>query len=376
MHAYTLRAFLRDRRPYILFYVAFGLLSAAVVQLDLMLQGASLRFVNLAYIVLLGVVGLGAFLVVDYRRQAPFYRRLARIGTDATPEDMSVLETPQTLEHRVYADAWNTLFARLRTELSDERVRAQKRLHFLTQWAHHMKTPVAVIDLELQKARRDGITDADALVQSIAEENQRLRQSLQALLNTIRLDEFAADLRLEPVHLPDAVRKVVNDYRHAFIAHHVFPKMEPPADDVPPDRFTVYSDAKWLQLVLEQIVGNAVKYSAKAEGGGRVVVRFRLEEGDTVLEIEDNGIGIPAEDLGRVFDPFFTGAAGRAHPGSTGLGLYLAREVCQRLGHRLTLQSSPGQGTRVRIRFSGDSSIYRGLRDGVSPDRISGLTPT
>ncbi|MFO7265752.1 MAG: HAMP domain-containing sensor histidine kinase [Bacillota bacterium] len=376
MNEYTLRAFLRDRLPYILFYAAFGLSSAAVVQLDLTLQGASLQFANVAYLVLLGFAGLVAFLLVDYRRQAPFYQRLARVGRDATPEEMSILETPRTLEQRVYADAWATLFARLQTEFAGERVRTQQRLHFLSQWAHHMKTPVAVIDLELQKARRDGLADPEAFIASIAEEIDRIQRSLQALLNAIRLDQFAADLKLEPVHLPSLARQVVNDYRRAFIAHRVFPRLEPAGPDVPEERLTVHSDAKWLRLVLEQIIGNAVKYAARPEGDGHVTIRFALEEGDTVLEVEDDGIGIPPEDLGRVCEPFFTGAAGRAYPGSTGLGLYLAREICRRLGHRLTIDSQPGRGTCVRIRFARDPSIYAPLRDALTRPRRTAVAPS
>lgn len=363
MHEYTLRAFLRDRRPYVVMYAAYGLLSAAVVQLDLVLQGASLRFANVAYIVLLGLVGLAAFLVVDYRRQVTFFRRLGRVGDDRAVDDMSVLERPVTLEQQVYVEAWETLYRRLRGELADERQRAEQRLRFLSQWAHHMKTPVSVIDLELQKARRDGIRDTNAFIGSIAEENERLKRSLQALLNTIRLDRFAADFKLEPVHLPDIARQVINDYRHAFIAYKVFPKMEPPAPNLPTERLVVYSDAKWLRLILEQIVSNAVKYSSRPDGEGKVSIRFDLDDGDTVLEVADDGIGIPPEDLGRIFDPFFTGAAGRTHPGSTGLGLYLANEACRRLGHRLSVRSAPGRGTQVRIRFTRDSSLFADLRD-------------
>lgn len=362
MSDYSFRAFLRDRRPYIVVYAAFGLLTAAVVQLDLWLHGATLQFANIAYIVLLGFVGLVGFLFVDYRRQASFFHHLTRLEDSESLDDMSVLDSPVTLEQQLYADAWATMYGRLRTEFAEERHRTERRLHFLSQWAHHMKTPVAVIDLELQKARRDD-TDETELLRSIAEENERLRQSLQGLLNTIRLDQFASDFKLEPVHVPDIVRQVVNDYRHAFIAHHVYPKIEQPDPVVVPETFlTVHSDAKWLRLVLEQLISNAIKYSASTERDGHVTMRFVNEDDYTVLEVADNGIGIPPEDLGRVFEPFFTGTAGRAHHASTGLGLYLAREACLRLGHHLSIRSTPGEGTVVRIRFGRDASIFADLR--------------
>src|SRR5690606_20038992 len=85
------------------------------------------------------------------------------------------------------------------------------------------------------------------------------------------------------------------------------------------------------------------------------------EEPAVVLDVTDNGIGIPAEDLPRVFEPFFTGAAGRRFPQSTGMGLYLVREVCRRLGHAVTVESAPGQGTRVSVRFAAPRTIFSGL---------------
>lgn len=366
MPKYTFGAFLRDRRLYIIVYAAFGLLTAVIVQLDLWLHGSSLAYANLAYILVLGFIGLLVFLAHDYRRQKAFYAQLAQGFEKESLDQLSVLASPITIEQQLFAEAWSSLYSRLNTAFSEERYRTRRRIHFLSQWAHHMKTPVAVIDLELQKARKDP-AQPQALVESIAEENERLSQSLQALLHTIRLDDFTSDFKVEPVYLPDLVRRVVNDYRHAFITHSVFPKVEAPEDDnLAQQLLTVYSDAKWLRLVLEQLISNAIKYSAEEGREGRVTVTFSQEGGSTVLTVADNGVGIPPEDMGRIFDPFFTGAAGRKHATSTGLGLYLAREACDRLGHSLTVRSTPGEGTHVRIGFQRDSSIFAGISPTVT----------
>lgn len=362
MTRFTLRNFLRDRQPYILVYTAFAVLTVTIVQLDLWLSGASLQFANLFYILTLGLVGRVLFLVIDYRRQKPFFEQLGRDASPGALDELSFLEHPITLEQRLYAEAWADLFARLNRELSEERQRTARRLQFLSQWAHHMKTPVSVIDLELQKARRQAWPGSEQFIDSVSEENERVRASLQALLNMLRLDHFASDFRVEPVDLLQLARQVVNDFRHAFIAHRVYPKVEEPDLAAAEPLLTPLSDAKWLRLVLEQIISNAIKYSALGEGDGQVVIRFFFEDGKTVMEVADNGIGIPPEDLGRIFEPFFTGTAGRKQPTSTGLGLYLAKEACDRLGHTLTVRSAPGEGTRVRIGFSPDSSIFAPLK--------------
>lgn len=354
----NLRAFLVDRLTYIIVYAGFGLLALAVVQLDLWLSQASLQFSNLLYIWLLGMVGLLLWLALDYRRQAEFLRRLESISPAEPLDQLGLLPPARSLEQRLYAQAWSSLYARLRAELTEEQQRGRRHVELLSQWAHHMKTPVAVIDLELQKAsKRREPGDLEAILSSVAEENQRLRHSLQMLLNVVRLEDFAADFHVQPVDLLALVRSIINDQKRAFIAHRVYPRVESAAEG----GCVVESDAKWLRFVLEQVVSNAIKYAARPEGDGQVLFRCQQKGEEHLLEVIDNGIGIAPEDLGRVFAPFYTGANGRDYPQSTGMGLYLAREACRRLGHRISLESKRGEGTRVSLRFPANPTIFTGL---------------
>lgn len=353
-------AFLRDRLVYIVAYSAFGALALTVVQLDLSLSGASLQHVNLLYVFVLGAAGLLLFLWWEHRRQAPFWRHLGRLTGSEPPEQLAVLPSPPTAEGELFAEAWGRLYARLSGELATERERGQRNISLVTQWAHHMKTPVSVIDLLLQQARpEEWPAEARTLVQSVAEENERLQHSLAMLLNMVRLEDFTQDFRAERVDLLALVRQVVNDRRREFIARRVYPRVEAGGAEA----FLVESDAKWLRFVLEQVVSNALKYATRAGGGeGHVTIRLRRGEDGAVLEIDDDGVGIPPEDLGRVFDPFFTGLNGRAFPQATGMGLYLAREVCRRLGHGISVESVRGQGTTVRLRFAAPQTLFAGLR--------------
>jgi len=362
--------FLLDRLAYVVAYVAFAALSLVVVQLDLKLSGASLQYVNLLYILLLGLVGLALFLWYEYQRMAPFYRHLAGMTGEEPLDELAVLPTPRTAEGELLSGAWSRLYGRLSGELAAERERGQRHVRLVTQWAHLMKTPVSVIDLLLQQAPAEGWPrEARELVCSVAEENRRLEHSLQMLLNTVRLEDFAQDFRAQQVDLDRFVREVVNAHKREFIARRVYPRVEAQADEEGP--WLVETDAKWLRFVLEQVLSNALKYAARPEEspeGGRVVFRLRREGGDVLLDVADNGVGIPPEDLGRVFDPFFTGLNGRAFPQATGMGLYLAREVCARLGHGISLESEPGKGTTVRLRFHAPRTLFAGLQAGLVED--------
>lgn len=351
-------AFVRDRWAYVGAYLGFGLIALLVVQLDLWLSHASLQVINIGYILLLGLVGLGGFLGLEYQRQAAFFRRFGR-GTGQEPLDqLGLVPEPRSLEQQLYAQAWGELYARLRAELMTERQRSQQQLFLVSQWAHHMKTPVAVIDLELQKvAKQEWPTEVGGALQSVAEENGRLQDALQMMLNLVRLEEFAADLKVESLDLVAFVRQLVNDEKRAFIAHRVYPRVEEAGAPL-----TIESDAKWLRLVLEQLISNAMKYSAGLDREGRVCFRCYRAEGQIVLAVADNGIGIPVADRGRVFAPFFTGTNGRRYNQSTGMGLYFAREICDRLGHRLSLESKEGEGTTLFLHFSPNRTLFDGLQ--------------
>lgn len=351
------RAFVRDRLGYIVTYVAFGLFALGVVQLDLLLSGARLELADLLYIALVGSVLLLFWLLFDYYRQNGFFKRLHEAAEAGDLYASGILAEPRTCEQNLYRDAWQRLHSRLLGALSEEREKGRRRVHFVSQWAHQMKTPVSVIDLELQKAKREGATP---LVESLFEENERLAHLLQMLLNLNRLEDFGSDLCVEAVDLSALVRRVVNENRRAFIAHRVFPKVEEPADIDRRD-LVVKSDAKWLGLVLEQLLSNAVKYASRPGRDGKVLLRFTRHEGELRLEVSDDGIGIAPEDVPRVFEPFFTGANGRTNARSTGMGLYLAKEICARLGHKLSLRSAIGEGTSVVLHFADDPTLFGGL---------------
>lgn len=118
---------------------------------------------------------------------------------------------------------------------------------------------------------------------------------------------------------------------------------------------TVISDEKWLSFVLEQLLSNAVKYTPE----GEISIEVQEEPQHIWLEIRDTGIGIRSEDIPRVFEKGYTGFNGHEDKRSTGIGLYLCREVLQKLGHTIQVQSEVGEGTMVRAGFSKDAIDFR-----------------
>ena len=158
------------------------------------------------------------------------------------------------------------------------------------------------------------------------------------VLAFVRLDSDTTDYVFREQALDPIVREAVKKFAGQFIRKKLRLTYEP-------IRARVLTDEKWLCFVIEQILSNAVKYTN--EGG----VTITWQEPDTLV-IRDTGIGIAPEDLPRVFEKSYTGYNGRSDKKSSGIGLYLCRRICTRLGHRIGVSSEPGRGTAVWISLS------------------------
>lgn len=183
-------------------------------------------------------------------------------------------------------------------------------------------------------------------------ELERIEALVEQALFFARANTVEQDYFIREVALAEPVKAVLRRYARQFIAHKVAVALE----DLD---LTVFTDRKWLEFILAQIMLNTVKYRRTE---GQATVRMWSETRDTgvVLAIEDNGIGIPAADLHRVFDKGFTGANGRRTTRSTGIGLYLAKKLALALGHEITVESVQNQYTRVCLYFPQGKLLHDG----------------
>lgn len=200
-------------------------------------------------------------------------------------------------------------------------------IDYFTLWAHQIKTPIAAMSLLLQGERPPEPAE-------ISEQLFQIEEYVGMVLSYLRLGSESSDLVLRAYELDDILRQAVRKYAKLFIRKKLALVYEPVGR-------TVVTDEKWLLFVVEQLLSNAIKYTPK----GSVSL---LVEGDELL-IRDTGIGITPEDLPRVGEKGFTGYNGRTDKKATGIGLYLCRQVLQKLGHGFRIESAPGRGTTVAI---------------------------
>lgn len=219
---------------------------------------------------------------------------------------------------------------------AEQENRLRELTDYYSLWAHQIKTPIAAMDLLLQE-------DDSPHRGELETELLKIRQYVEMVLSYLRLDSDSTDYVLREYPLDDILRQAVRKFAKMFILKKI-------TLDFQETGKTVVTDEKWLLFVVEQVLSNALKYTP---AGGTIRI---YGDGATVV-IADNGIGIREEDQARVFEKGFTGYNGRADKKSTGIGLYLCRQVMDRLNHSISLTSRPGQGTLVRLDLSRENRI-------------------
>lgn len=293
------------------------------------------RNLNLAfYVVFLSFFFLGIYLVFDYYRHRQFYKRLSEpMDTlDASLEEIEEAPLSRAL-NQLLKDQYN----HFQQQIQEAEHGQEEHLLFMDRWVHQMKTPLSVIELTAE-----GLDEPDS--SNIREETDRMKTGLNTVLYMARLRTIEQDFHVRPVVLAEIVNEVNQENRRLYIRNQVYPLLKQQRE-----RITVKTDEKWLFFMISQLINNAVKYSAGK--GKQIIISLYERNQAAVLEVTDFGIGIPDADIKRVFNAFYTGESGRKFRESTGMGLYLIKQVADYLEHQLEMETEVGEGTTFRIVF-------------------------
>ena len=205
---------------------------------------------------------------------------------------------------------------------------------YIEMWIHEVKVPIAALRMILVNREEEN--------PALIEETDRIEGYVEQALYYARSSAVEKDYLIRRLTLQKLVEEVLLQKKRELLCRHALIKLDGLDTEV-------YSDGKWMVFILQQIVDNSIKYAQ----GDSMVLEFSGEEEKerVLLRIRDKGIGVKAEEVTRVFDKGFTGANGRRHRKSTGIGLYLCRKLCGRLGHDILFSAEEGKGSEVTIIF-------------------------
>jgi len=210
----------------------------------------------------------------------------------------------------------------LTAEITHRTQQEKEFLDIMRIWSHQMKVPLASIDLVAQTR-----------LPELKKQTFALENYLNILLEYLRINNVATDFRFEQVDGRTLLNRLVKKYAIQFIQKNIAVEI---IGDV-----TLKTDARWLGVALEQVINNAVKYTDR----GRVTITLS----DQGIKISDTGIGILAEDIPRLFSHGFTGYNGRLDKKASGLGLYLAKLILDKLDFQIEVTSQVGVGSTLII---------------------------
>lgn len=283
------------------------------------------------YPALLCTALIAAVCIMDYLHKRKKHKLLKSLL--ALPENMFDILSE-------YDDAFDTDYQEIIRLMQEQEKKTQYEydtrysdmVDYYTTWAHQIKTPIASMRLTLQN-------EDTALSRKLSEDLFRIEQYVNMVLTYLRLDSDSSDYVFAEYSLDDIIRQAVRKFAGQFIGNSI--KL-----DYTPVEKDVVTDEKWLLFVIEQIISNALKYTASG------CISIFMEE-PYILCIKDTGIGIAKEDLPRIFEKGYTGYNGRNDKKASGLGLYLCKRISDNMGLGISAESEPDKGTIVSLDFTG-----------------------
>jgi signal transduction histidine kinase len=261
-------------------------------------------------------------------------------------------------ELAVLSDSVNLMASELQRQIEAERRAEKTKNELITNVSHDLRTPLTSIMgyLGLIKESKYSSTEEMKEYVNIAfNKSEKLKVLIEDLFEYTKLSSEGIKLYHQPVAVNEFLDQLVEELvpiceeNEITIVKHF-----------PNEKVILNLDVDKTLRVFENLIINAIKYTAAATRDKKVI-NFNVEEGNSniILSIEDNGIGIPKEDLGRVYDAFFTGKNGRKTSESTGMGMYLAKRICEELGHELCVESEEGKGTKFSVAFYKVKNIFK-----------------
>ena len=249
--------------------------------------------------------------------------------------------------------------------------RFQLQSDFVSSVSHELKTPLSLIRL-YSETLADGEEDYSpeekrSYIRIIARESERLTRLIDNILDFSKIELGLKHIEMKEGDLAAAVRQTVDDYSE-YLALRGFAVKVGLQPYLPPVRF----NAEQVSQVVLNLLDNARKYSDKSR---LIRVHMWREDGHVVLEVQDYGYGIPAEERAKIFEPFYRAARG-SEKGGCGLGLYLVRNVIESHGGRIEVFSDVGKGSRFRLYFPIDAAAQESLGEAERLDRERSLIGT
>lgn len=277
-------------------------------------------------------------LIIPFFRKRKFYDELIS-NINKLDRAYLVLETlskPEFYEGELLYQALFEINRSMNENIKNIEEKTQDFKEYIEMWIHEVKIPLATLTLMSDNHK-------DQFDKKTRKELKKLENYVNQVLFYARSENAEKDYLIKETDLSKVIKNVGLNNMDLLLEN----KVEYNVCDV---NVKVLTDSKWLEFILNQIINNSIKYKRDIKNS-YIKISTKVNKDITYLYIEDNGIGIKESDLKQVFNKSFTGENGRKTSKSTGMGLYIAKNMCNKLGHKIAIESKENEYTRIIITF-------------------------
>ena len=325
-------------------YLIILLFIVIIAIIDLMLVSFKTNSQAVIGVSITAIVGFVLYIIYDFNRRKKFYNKLLN-DLDLLDKKYLITEMidkPDFYEGEIFYDALYEIDKSMAEKIKEYSLSIQDFKEYIEMWIHEVKLPLASLNLIVHNHRE--LSD-----KKITEQLKRLDDDIEQVLYYVRSENAEKDYMIKETELNKVISNVAMKNKDILLENNI-------NFEVNVGNKKVLTDSKWLEFIVNQIVSNSIKYT---RNDVEHLIKITSEENNkcTILKIYDNGIGISKSDIPKVFDKTFTGSNGRKIETSTGMGLYIVKQLCNKLGHKIAIDSKENEYTEVSILFNKDDYL-------------------
>lgn len=333
-----LSRYLKDKLYFIILFLTF--LSLII----LLLVGFKVSLELIIVIISLLVIFAILVLITEYLKKRNFYNEFINIvdKLDKKYLVIEMLNPPNFQEGEILYNKLYGINKSMLENIKNYEISMNDFKDYIEMWIHEVKIPLSSLVLMIHNNKNN-------ISSKMVDQVNRLDNYVDQVLFYVRAENAEKDYLIKKTYLNKVINKIALKNKDYILENNI-------DFNVLNCEKKVLTDSKWLEFIIDQIINNSIKY--KREIASSFIKIYTEENNEEIrLIIYDNGIGIDAKDLPRVFDKTYTGTNGRLKSKSTGMGLYIAKNLCEKLGHKIAIESKVNEYTKVIITFNKES-IY------------------
>ena len=333
-----LKDYLRDRGT---------LIASVMIQLFIIIMFGAAIQINSSYlfaIVFVETITLVCFMGFEFQKRRSFYNDIQKKLDELDKKFLvtEMIRKPGFFEGDFFCEALYETNKSMYENVSEQQRSICDFKDYVEMWIHEIKLPISALSLMNYTENMN--------FRSFRQQVDKISHYVEQILYYVRADTPQNDFLMKECSLDELLNEVLLEHKDILISEKFTISKQN-------TNVSVTSDTKWMKFILGQLINNSIKY--KKGETGYLGFHVSVDKKSVILSVEDHGIGVAAQDVNRVFEKSFTGKNGREVASSTGMGLYISRKMCEKLGHEIWMESTEGEFAKVLIRFGKDGYYFK-----------------